>query len=126
MSRAHPPAPRLRRGLSGHPPSPRTPLSIPPEGDTELTLSGRTVKLTNLHKVFWPDDGITKGDLLQYYADVAHALLPHLRDRAMVMKRYPNGARFMKKNSPAAPCGYRFITIARSRTCGSSRLATSA
>jgi bifunctional non-homologous end joining protein LigD len=74
------------------------------EPNAELTIGGRTVRLTNLHKVFWPDDGITKGDLLQYYADVADALLPHLRDRAMVMKRYPNGARgkcFFMKRAPS-------------------------
>jgi bifunctional non-homologous end joining protein LigD len=59
------------------------------------------VKLTNLGKMFWPKEGITKRELLQYYADVSPWLLPHLRDRAMVMKRYPNGATgkcfFMKR-----------------------------
>jgi bifunctional non-homologous end joining protein LigD len=64
----------------------------------------RVVKLTNLSKLFWPDEGITKRDLLQYYADVAPALLPHLADRAMVMKRYPHGAGgafFFMKRAPA-------------------------
>ena len=54
--------------------------------------------------MFWPDLGITKGDLLQYYADVAAVLLPHIRDRAMVMKRYPHGAAgafFFMKRAPA-------------------------
>ena len=67
----------------------------------EVELEGRTVKLTNLGKLFWPKLGITKRDLLQYYTDVAPFLLPHLIDRAMVMKRYPNGAAgeffFMKR-----------------------------
>jgi bifunctional non-homologous end joining protein LigD len=54
-------------------------------------VGAHEVKLTNLEKVFWPDAGITKGDLLQYYAAIAPVLVPHLRDRAMVMKRYPNG-----------------------------------
>jgi bifunctional non-homologous end joining protein LigD len=71
------------------------------ESEVELTLGGARVKLTNLGKIFWRDGEITKRDLLQYYADVAPALLPHLRDRAMVMKRYPNGATgkcfFMKR-----------------------------
>jgi bifunctional non-homologous end joining protein LigD len=80
----------------------RRTLTIPTdESDVELTLGGRRVKLTNLGKTFWPKEGITKRDLLQYYADVAPWLLPHLRDRAMVMKRYPNGANgkcfFMKR-----------------------------
>lgn len=64
---------------------------------------GREVRLTNLQKVFWPELGVTKGDLLQYYADVAPALLPHLRDRPMVMKRYPHGASgdfFFMKRAP--------------------------
>ena len=70
----------------------------------ELDIGGRTVKLTNLSKPFWPKLGITKRDLLQYYADVAPYLLPHLTDRAMVMKRYPNGAAgefFFMKRAPS-------------------------
>ena len=73
-------------------------------GDAELSISGRKVKLTNLAKPFWAEEGISKRNLLQYYADVAPALLPHLRDRAMVMKRYPNGARgkcFFMKRAPS-------------------------
>ena len=69
--------------------------------EVELKIGARRVKLTNLDKLFWREAGIAKRDLLQYYADVAPALLPHLRDRAMVMKRYPNGASgkcfFMKR-----------------------------
>jgi bifunctional non-homologous end joining protein LigD len=70
----------------------------------ELDIDGRIVKLTNLEKPFWPKLGITKRDLLQYYADVAPYLLPHLEDRAMVMKRYPNGAAgdfFFMKRAPS-------------------------
>jgi bifunctional non-homologous end joining protein LigD len=84
------------------------PLVIP-RGRNELRVRAgrRTVKLTNLKKVFFPEAGITKGDLLAYYAAVADALLPHLRDRAMVMKRYPNGIRgkffFMKRTPAGAP-----------------------
>ena len=71
---------------------------------TSSPVDGREVRLTNLRKLFWPDLGITKGDLLQYYADVADVLLPHLRDRAMVMKRYPHGAAgefFFMKRAPS-------------------------
>src|SRR5262249_59816217 len=60
--------------------------------------------LTNLRKPFWPTEGLLKRDLLQYYSDVAPVLLPHLRDRAMVMKRYPNGADgafFFMKRAPS-------------------------
>lgn len=67
-------------------------LSIPRGvSDTTLHFGRRDVGLTNLGKLFWPDLGIAKRDLLQYYADVSPVLLAHLKDRAMVMKRYPNG-----------------------------------
>ncbi|MGH7649176.1 MAG: non-homologous end-joining DNA ligase [Gemmatimonadaceae bacterium] len=82
-------------------------VEIPERGDVELELHGKTLHLTNLHKVFWPDDGRTKGDVLRYYAAVAPFLLPHLHDRAMVMKRYPNGiagkAFFMKRAPSPRP-----------------------
>lgn len=80
------------------------PLVIPlEENELELELGDRTVHLTNLKKVYWPGEGITKGQLLQYYADVAPVLLPHLVDRAMVMKRYPSGIEgpfFFMKRAP--------------------------
>jgi len=82
----------------------KVPLVIPREGDTTLEVNGKAVSLTNLSKLFWPDDGITKGDLLQYYADVSSYLLPHIQSRAMVLKRYPNGAFgefFFQKRAPA-------------------------
>jgi bifunctional non-homologous end joining protein LigD len=78
-------------------------IEIPRSGDVELHLEDITVKLTNLSKIFWPDLGITKSDLLQYYADISDVLLPHLANRAMVMKRYPNGAYadfFFQKRAP--------------------------
>jgi bifunctional non-homologous end joining protein LigD len=80
-------------------------FTIPRERDNvELRIGNKTVTLTNLNKPFWPKLGIAKGDLLQYYADIAPALLPHLHDRAMVMKRYPNGADgdfFFMKRAPS-------------------------
>jgi bifunctional non-homologous end joining protein LigD len=80
-------------------------LVIPPDAkDLVLQFGAREVRLTNLRKPFWKKLGITKCDLLQYYADVSPWLLPHVRDRAMVMKRYPNGAEgdfFYMKRAPA-------------------------
>jgi bifunctional non-homologous end joining protein LigD len=73
------------------------------ESDVTLAIDGREVRLTNLHKPFWPELGVTKGNLIQYYADVADVLLPHIRNRAMVMKRYPHGAAgefFFMKRAP--------------------------
>ncbi len=83
----------------------RAALTIPRDRDNAiLDVDGREVRLTNLRKVFWAGLGLTKGDLLRYYADVADVLLPHIRDRAMVMKRYPHGAAgdfFFMKRAPS-------------------------
>src|SRR5580765_7311846 len=92
-------------------------LTIPRDADhVALTVDRKEVRLTNLRKVFWPELGLTKGDLLQYYADVADVLLPHLRDRAMVMKRYPNGATgeffFMKRAPTPRPAWIATCSIA--------------
>jgi bifunctional non-homologous end joining protein LigD len=77
-----------------------------PDGrrSARLVIAGRAVMLTHLEKLFWPDQAITKRDLLQYYEDMASVVLPHIRDRAMVMKRYPNGASgefFFQKRAPS-------------------------
>ncbi|HEY2907567.1 MAG TPA: non-homologous end-joining DNA ligase [Vicinamibacterales bacterium] len=85
------------------------------EDNVVLPVDGKEVRLTNLRKVFWPERGLTKGDLLQYYADVANVLLPHVRDRAMVMKRYPHGAAgtffFMKRAPVPRPLWIRTCAI---------------
>jgi bifunctional non-homologous end joining protein LigD len=68
-----------------------------------VAIDGKEVRLTNLRKIFWPALKLTKGDLLAYYAAVSDVLLPHVRDRAMVMKRYPHGAAgkfFFMKRAP--------------------------
>ncbi|HKF15046.1 MAG TPA: DNA ligase D [Gaiellaceae bacterium] len=70
---------------------------------TEISKGKRVLKLSNLAKPFWPDEGITKGDLLAYYRDVAPVLVPHLKDRPFTMKRYPDGAYgkfFFQKDAP--------------------------
>jgi bifunctional non-homologous end joining protein LigD len=64
----------------------------------------RELRLSNLDKPFWPDEGITKGDLLRYYQAVAPVLVPHLRDRPFTMRRYPDGAygkAFFQKAAPS-------------------------
>lgn len=71
--------------------------------EVTLKFGERLVKLTNLQKLFWKKLRVTKRDLLQYYTDISPWLLPHLVDRAMVMKRYPNGAEgefFYMKRAP--------------------------
>jgi bifunctional non-homologous end joining protein LigD len=91
-------------------------LKIPRDADAvTVTANNREVRLTNLRKPFWPALGLTKGDLLQYYADVAAVLLPHVRDRAMVMKRYPHGAAgpffFMKRAPVPRPAWIEICSI---------------
>jgi len=89
------------------------PIEIPKNArDVEIIVRGNRVKLTNLEKIFWPKLRLTKRDLLQYYADVSPWLLPHLQNRAMVMKRYPNGIAgpffFMKRTPSPRPS---FVTV---------------
>src|SRR6185295_639339 len=92
-----------------------TAVTIPAAGNARLDVDGCEVRLTNLDKPFWTDPTITKGDLIQYYADVASLLLPHIADRAMVMKRYPHGAAgeffFMKRAPEPRPSWLRICGI---------------
>jgi bifunctional non-homologous end joining protein LigD len=79
---------------------PKIPLD---QDHAEIRVNGSVVTLTNLQKVFWPDSRVSKRDLLQYYADISPVLLPHILNRAMVMKRYPQGAYgefFFQKRAP--------------------------
>jgi bifunctional non-homologous end joining protein LigD len=78
--------------------------ALPGTRDATVRIGAHDVGVTNLDKPFWPERGIAKRDLLAYYLDVAPLLVPHLRDRAMVMKRYPNGAAgtfFYMKRTPS-------------------------
>ena len=70
---------------------------------SDVVIESERVKLSNPEKVFWPDEGITKADLFEYYAAVAPVLVPHLRDRPFTMRRYPDGAAgkaFFQKDAP--------------------------
>jgi bifunctional non-homologous end joining protein LigD len=99
------PAARKKRATAAPPAS----MQIPAGKEALVAIGAREVKLTNLDKPFWPALGIVKRDLLQYYADVAPVLLPHLADRAMVMKRYPDGAAgepFFMKRAPSPRPGW--------------------
>jgi bifunctional non-homologous end joining protein LigD len=82
-------------------------ITIPDSENASVRAGSHVVQLTNLEKIFWPELKLTKRDLLQYYTDVSAALLPHLKDRAMVMKRYPNGIHgkcfFMKRTPSPRP-----------------------
>src|SRR2546421_5048843 len=117
-------APAFRYGgtlswWSGRPDSNRRPRAPKARALTKLRyaprlgcpsgLHGKThdvapdVKFTNLDKVLWPADGLTKGDLIEYYRAVSRSVLPHLRHRPLTVKRYPNGIEgetFFQKNAP--------------------------
>ena len=60
-------------------------------GEIDVKVGSEVISLTNLDKVYWPDDGYTKGDLIRYYYEVSKYILPYLKDRPLIMKRYPNG-----------------------------------
>jgi len=73
-------------------------------GDLTLAVDGKNVHLTHLDKVYFPDSGITKRDLLAHYAAMADYILPFLKDRPLVLRRYPNGIAepgFFQKEAPA-------------------------
>lgn len=69
-----------------------------------LTVGSRQVQVSNLDKIWWEREGISKGDVLNYYIAVAPWMLPHLQDRPLVLTRYPNGPEgksFYQKNTPS-------------------------
>ena len=74
--------------------------------EVEVGVEGRTVRLSNLQRVMWPGTGFTKGEMISYYVDVATALLPHLRQRPLTLKRYPEGVEgpfWFQKQCPGRP-----------------------
>jgi bifunctional non-homologous end joining protein LigD len=73
--------------------------------EVSVNIGGHALKFTNLDKVYFPEDGYTKRDLLNYYDAVSNLLLPHLKDRPLSLKRYPNGIHgefFFQKNTPSS------------------------
>ena len=75
-----------------------------PEGALLVVTGGRELRITNWDKVLYPEAGFTKGDLVAYYGRIAPAVLPHLHDRPLTLKRYPNGVNekyFYEKQSPS-------------------------
>ncbi len=74
-----------------------------PEGARLVRVDGRELRITNWQKVLYPQTGFTKGDLVEFYARMAPVLVPHLRDRPLTLKRYPNGVaqtHFYEKQAP--------------------------
>ncbi len=77
---------------------------VPPAKRLEVEIGDRRLSLSNLDKVLYPEAGFTKGQVIDYYTRIAPAVLPHLRDRPLTLKRYPNGVHqqyFYEKQSPS-------------------------
>lgn len=72
--------------------------------DNEITVDDRTISLSNLDKIFFPDNGVSKGDLIDYYRRIAGVMLPHMAGRPISMQRFPDGIAgegFYQKEAPA-------------------------
>jgi bifunctional non-homologous end joining protein LigD len=86
--------------------------------DTQLKIDGVEVRVSNLNKIFYPKTGFTKGEMIDYYIRVSKFLLPHLRNRPITLKRYPNGVEglfFYEKQCPAnAPKSVETVIVAKS------------
>src|SRR5256886_9466093 len=103
--------PRERKGggreVCGSPPGA---FALPPS-----RLSHPEVKFSNLEKVFWPDEGYTKGDFIEYYRAISPWMLPYLADRPLVLTRFPDGITgksFFQKDAPEyAQAFVRTVTI---------------
>ena len=81
-------------------------LVVPAEarGSASVTVAGRELKLSNLEKVLYPQAGFSKRDVIDYYAAIGPVLIPHLRDRPLTVKRWPDGVEgkaFFQKQAPA-------------------------
>ena len=93
-----------------------TPVLLPPD-KTEMAFSveGQNFRFKNLHKVFYPREGYTKGDLINYYYSVADLLIPHWKDRPLSLRRYPDGIAgegfFQKNAATGIPDWVRMQTI---------------
>src|ERR1700758_1163618 len=89
---------------------------------TTVEVDGRRLSLTNLDKIFYPKAGFSKADLIHYYVQIAPYLLPHLHDRAITMKRYPDGVDgeyFYEKEAPSHRTDWEPTTKAAKRPCAS-------
>ncbi len=94
--------------------------------EVRVEVDGRTLTISNLHKVLYPRTGTTKGEVLNYYAQVAPVLLPHLKDRCVTRIRWPHGVQdgsFFEKNAPAGTPSW--VHTAKVPTTGSRAQSTS-
>ncbi len=92
-----------------------TPDDEPDEPEPIEVVEEKAVPFTNLDKVFWPEEGYTKGDLIEYHRQISEWMLPYLEDRPLVMTRYPDGidgkSFFQKDAPPYAPDWFKRVTL---------------
>jgi bifunctional non-homologous end joining protein LigD len=85
-------------------------VSPPARGaDVEVEVEGRSLRLSNLEKVLWPRTGFTKGQMIDYYRRISATMVPHLRNRPLTLRRWPDGveaASFFQKNCPSHRPGW--------------------
>jgi bifunctional non-homologous end joining protein LigD len=77
--------------------------TVSPDNSIATTVGGRELSISNLEKVFYPNTGFTKGEMIEYYARIAEVMLPHVADRPLTMKRFPEGVdgpSFFEKHAP--------------------------
>jgi bifunctional non-homologous end joining protein LigD len=94
--------------------------------EIHVDVEGRTLKISSLHKVLYPRTGTTKGEVLNYYAQIAPVLLPHLKDRCVTRIRWPHGVQdgsFFEKNAPSGTPSW--VRTAKVPTTGSRAQSTS-
>ena len=97
FARTNPPLRRLRESASDEPRFPKS------RKEVTTQIDGKTLKFTNLDKIWFPNDGFTKRDVLNYYDAVADLIVPHLAGHPLSLKRYPNGIHeefFFQKDIP--------------------------
>jgi bifunctional non-homologous end joining protein LigD len=85
-------------------------MQLPPTPAAEVDVDGRAVRLTSLDRVLWPSEGVTKRDVLEYYAGVADVLVAHLAGRPLTLARFPHGVRgrgFLQNECRGAPAWMR-------------------
>jgi bifunctional non-homologous end joining protein LigD len=97
--------------------------AVPEEDEKEVVkIEGQEISLSNLSKVYWPEDSLTKGDMLEYYKDIAPVILPYLKDRPESLHRFPNGIdgkSFFQKDFDQAPDWVETIRIESDSSDGS-------
>lgn len=85
-----------------------------PKGDLVIAIGGENVSLTSLDRVYWPDEGLTKFDLLCYYLNIGHRIMPFLKDRPAILQRFPRGIRapmFFQQDLESAPAFIKTVRL---------------